>query len=88
MIEGEDGITTDWIRDLMATGSNLETIIGEARRHSELEQEYEKSRSRYAFMLQANIDVLRGVKTADEIYEEEETNVYRCRFMGVPDYGG
>lgn len=83
---GEFKISTDWIKQLIAKGNDIESIFGEGRRHAELEQEYERSQNRYMFMVQANIDVFRGIKTANEIYEEERktfTGSGLWGYMGV-----
>ena len=65
-------INIDWMKDLIAKGKDIGSIIGEATRHSEMEWEYERLQNRYKFMVQANIDTFRGTKTPDEIYEEEK----------------
>jgi hypothetical protein len=65
-------ISTDWIRDFIAKGKDIGSIIGEAHRHGELEWEYERHQNKHMFMLQANIDIFRGIKTSTQINEEEE----------------
>ena len=69
---GELKISTDWLKALIAKGNDIGSIIGEANRHAELGREYERHQNRYMFMLQANIDFFRGIKTANELYEEEK----------------
>jgi hypothetical protein len=69
---GELKISIEWLKDLMGKGMDIGSIMAEACHHGELECVYERQKNLYIFMVQANIDVVRGVKTIKEIYEEEK----------------
>lgn len=69
---GADKLNIHWIKGLIAKGKDIGSIIGEATRNREMEWEHKRHQYRYKFMVQANIDMYRGAKPADEIYEEEK----------------